>query len=345
MARHVIAVYGAAGHTGRFVVRELARRGCRVIPVRRAAPDPAATAAVPPASEWRYAAVEDADALDAALAGACAVVNCAGPFLDTAPAVVEAALRRGIHYFDIAAEQRSARITLATYSEEARRVGVVVVPAMAFFGGLADLLATEAVGDAREIHSIVIGVALDSWQPTFGTRRTGERNTARRLIVARGALTPQPSPPPTGHWRFPAPVGRQPVVGVPFSEIITISRHVPAASVRSYLNAAPLRELRDPATPPPLASDAAGRSSQRFLMDVVATTSRGTTRLVASGQDIYAVSAPLVVEACMRVLAMPTAVGGGFAPGEIFDTAHFLDALAPAISVRRLDGTDTLEAA
>ena len=45
--------------------------------------------------------------LDRSLAVAAAVINCAGPFLETADAVSAAALRARIHYLDVTAEQLS----------------------------------------------------------------------------------------------------------------------------------------------------------------------------------------------------------------------------------------------
>jgi short subunit dehydrogenase-like uncharacterized protein len=74
------------------------------------------------------------------LAGVAAVVNCAGPFLDTALPVVEAALRAEIPYLDVAAEQAAVQAIRAR-DADARRAGVTVLPAAAFYGGLADLLA------------------------------------------------------------------------------------------------------------------------------------------------------------------------------------------------------------
>ncbi len=72
------------------------------------------------------------------MAGAAAVINCAGPFLDTATPVIEAALRAGIHYLDVAAEQAAARAAFEQFSDSARSAGVTILPAMGFYGGLAD---------------------------------------------------------------------------------------------------------------------------------------------------------------------------------------------------------------
>lgn len=328
-----IAVYGATGHTGQFVLRELERRGYQAVPIGRSEGAPAAGGYAVAPGRWRRAACDDPDALDEALRGSGAVINCAGPFLDTAPAVIEAALRAGIHYFDVTAEQRSVRQSLATYHDEARHRGSVVIPAVAFYGGLADLLAAEATRGARSVECIEVGMALDCWHPTAGTRRTGERNTARRFVIADGRFTPLPRPAPVREWTFPAPFGVQQMAAVPLAEIVTIGRHVAARNVCSYLNTAPLRDLEDPRTPAPIATDPSGRSSQQFVMEVRAEWGEHRGQIAVAGCDIYAATALIVVEACARVLEDPPATGGAFAPAELFDSRDFLRALEPYLAI------------
>ena len=51
------------------------------------------------------ASVDDPASLDRAISGAAAVINCAGPFMDTAAPLIEAAIRGRIHYLDVTAEQ------------------------------------------------------------------------------------------------------------------------------------------------------------------------------------------------------------------------------------------------
>jgi short subunit dehydrogenase-like uncharacterized protein len=256
--------------------------------------------------------------------------------LDTAAPVVEAALRVGAHYLDISAEQRSVRQTLATYKQEAIDAGVVVLPAMAFFGGLADLLVAQICSGLRAVDEILIGVALDYWHPTAGTRRTGERNTARRVIVSAGRLAPLPTSAAPANWRFPKPFGDLPVTAVPLSEIITISSHIAAGRIESFMNKAPLQDLGRADTPAPANVVAGGKSDQQFVMDAIASGDGVSRRIAAFGRDIYAVSAPLVVEACMRVLARGRAKGGTFAPAELFDPQDFLAALSSDIRVESI---------
>lgn len=324
-----IAVFGAAGHTGRFVVAELLRRGFDVIAIGRDRERLAALADGNGRVEARMATVENPSSLGHALAGAAAVINCAGPFLNTAEPVISAALQARIAYLDVSAEQSTALSVFDRFAAPAKAAGIAILPAMGFYGGLGDLLATAAMGDWVSADDLRIAIALDSWLPTQGTRRTGERNTAQRQFLINGGLSPLPSPAPTTTWRFAAPFGDQDMVELPFSETVLISRHLKTDAFHNYLNLTPLRDLRDVNTPPPQAADETGRSAQVFLMEAVARREGEVRRASVMGRDIYAFTAPLIVEAVQWLLNAPVEEGGVFAPGELFDAESFLQSLAP----------------
>jgi len=324
-----VAVYGAYGHTGRFVVAELRRRGFRPIACGRdgdALEAMAAADAMP--LPCRRAAIDDPASLDRALDGVAAVINCAGSFLDTGAPLVEAALRAGVHCVDLAAEQRAVQERFEQHARAAERAGIVVVPGMAFYGGLGDLLVAAAMHDWPDAEAVEIAVALDSWHPTPGTRRTGERNRHRRLVVSGGALVPLADPPPSCEWTFAAPFGRQAMVAMPFTETVLIPSHLRVGSVDAWINASSLQDIRDPSTPPPVASDASGRSPQRFAIEARVRREGERRFALASGRDIYAASAPLAVEAVERILAGAVRGAGVLAPGAAFDARSFLAALA-----------------
>lgn len=324
-----VAVLGAYGHTGRFVIAELQRRGWTPILCGR---DPVRLDALSeawPSLPRRRVSIDDPASLDRAFEGATAAINCAGPFLDTANAAIEAALRARIHYLDIAAEQAPVQAAFDRYDDAARTAGITVVPAMAFYGGLADLLATAAMADWTAADSIEIAVALDSWHPTAGTRLTGQRNTAPRMTVSDGQFATLADPPLKCMWTFPLPFGSVETVALPLSEIVLIHRHLKAKTVDSYMSLAPLADLRDPATPPPVATDASGRSAQRFAIDVIVTRNGETRRAGAQGRDIYAVTAPLIVEALQRLADGRCRATGVVAAGQAFDARDFLAALSP----------------
>ncbi|MEV4186217.1 NAD(P)H-binding protein, partial [Streptosporangium canum] len=70
-----VAVFGAYGHTGRFVVAELHERGYVPLLLGRDQDRLLALAQTQPGLEARQASVDDPASLDRALNGAAAVIN------------------------------------------------------------------------------------------------------------------------------------------------------------------------------------------------------------------------------------------------------------------------------
>ena len=247
-------------------------------------------------------------------------------------------MRTRCHYLDVTGEALVTIETFARYAESelnverVRDADIVLVPSMAFYGALGDLLATVALGDWAEADDISIGVALDSWKPTRGTRLAGERRAGRRVIFDNGRVEvlPPSNQIPTARWKFPSPFGSQEVIGeFPTVDLVTMSRHLRATKISAYLNAAPIRDLRDPNTPGPEPADESGRSAQIFLVEVVARRDDQKRSAIARGRDIYAITAPIVVEAAARILDGNFKRKGIGAPAEIFDARDFLETLAP----------------
>ncbi|GAA0592347.1 saccharopine dehydrogenase NADP-binding domain-containing protein [Actinomadura livida] len=333
----IVVVYGAYGHTGRFVVARLRERGFVPVLSGRDVEKLKALAAGS-GLEVRPASVDDPASLDAALAGAAAVVNAAGPFAVTAAPVIEAALRAGIPYVDVAAEIEANADTFAHFADRARAAGAVVVPAMAFYGGLGDLLATAAMGDWTAADEAHVAYGLSGWHPTAGTRAAGavsrQRRDGRRVRHTSGRLEYRDDDPPTLEWPFPAPMGRRAVIGeFTMADVVTLPSHLDIPEVRTYMTVEAARDLSSPDTPEPAPADELGRSDQTFVVDVVVRSGGAERRATATGRDIYAVTAPLVVEAVDRILTGRTRAAGVASAGEIFDAPDFLRALSPHISL------------
>ncbi|WP_062645021.1 saccharopine dehydrogenase NADP-binding domain-containing protein [Streptomyces maremycinicus] len=384
-------MYGAYGHTGRFVVARLLDRGFVPVlsgrdagklraaaagvsaagavgaaatasaaaavavavadtpapgrapepaPAPERAPEPASASASAPAPgpEIRPASVDDAASLDRALTGVDAVINCAGPFATTAAPLIEAALRAGIPYVDVAAEIEANLDTFAHFADRARAAGVVIVPAMAFYGGLGDLLVTAAMGDWTAADEATVAYGLSGWHPTPGTRTAGtvsrERRGGRRVRWTGGRLEYHDDPPTLLKWPFPEPLGTREVVGeFTMADVVTVPSHLSIPVVRTHMTTAAATDLATPDTPAPTATDAEGRSDQTFVVDAVVRCGGTERRALASGRDIYAVSAPLAVEAVHRVLTGRTRTVGVASAGAAFDAPDFLHALSPDISL------------
>ncbi len=333
-----IVVFGAYGHTGRFVVEELRARGWRSRLSGRDREKLAALATKYPDAAIAPASVEDPASLDTALHGAAAVINCAGPFADTSAPIIDAALRVRMPYVDVMAEVEALVSVFERYDEPARAAGVVIAPAMAFYGALGDLLATAAMRDWPRADAIDVAYALDRWQPTRGTRATIEtskrRRDGRRLVYRDRRLELRTDAAPVVEWTFPAPFGVQPAVAeYTTTAAVAMSRHLATNELQSYMTLAPLKGLSDPDAAPPVAVDDSGRSAQMFAVEVVVRKDTIERRAVARGRDIYAVSAPIAVEAATRLVRGTSGRGGVVTAGEIFPAEEFLRALSPAITI------------
>jgi short subunit dehydrogenase-like uncharacterized protein len=326
-----VVVYGAYGHTGRFVVAELLKRGLTPIPSGR---DAAKLAAAHPGHAVRAASVDDAAALDRALEGADAVINCAGPFASTAGPVVAAALRKGIPYVDVAAEIEANLDTFAHHEREARERGVTIVPAMAFFGGVGDLLATAAIGEWDAADEVSIAYGLSGWVPTAGTMLAGQVSRNRRggLRIAHvdGQLQLRAEAAPRSEWTFPEPLGRQGVVEeFTMADTVTIAHHLAVGRIRSFMTTAAVAGLG--AGPP---AEEEQRPTESFVVEVVVRREGVERRASASGRDIYGTSAPLAVEAVTRLLGSAAPRAGVLSAGQAFDARDFLAALSDHLTIR-----------
>jgi short subunit dehydrogenase-like uncharacterized protein len=329
-----ILVYGAYGHTGRFIISELIDKGFTPVLSGRDRQQLTEVSAAHDGLEVRAASLDDPMALVRALAGTAAVINAAGPFAITASRMVDAAIHARLPYLDIAAEPDVAAATIERHAALALSSGIVLAPAIGFYGGLGNLLATAAMGDWPQADEITLAYALSSWKPTLGTRATIEaaeqRRGGQRLVFSNHRLELRNDAAPIAEWDFPEPIGRQ-VVAAEFTtaDSVTMSRHLRTRKLHEYMTLAPLRDLAAPDLSPPPAVDARGRSAQTFLIEAVVRRGNLQRRAVVRGQDIYAVTAPLVVEAMRRLLAQPKQWHGVVSAGELGDARGFLKALAP----------------
>jgi hypothetical protein len=254
-----------------------------------------------------------------------AVINCAGPFARTSAPVIESALRAQIPYLDVAAEIEANADTFEQYADRAREGGIPIVPAMAFYGGLGDLLATAAMAGWTSADEICIAYALSSWKPTLGTRATSQvskqRRDGRRIVFSNHRMQFRTEDAPVVSWTFPPPIGSQMVVGeFTTADSVTIPRHLRTSEIRTYMTVAPLKDLDDPDLSGPPVTDKSGRSAQTFLVEVLVRVGSEERRAVARGRDIYA----------ERVLNVRRKTAGVFSAGEIFDARDFLKSLCPS---------------
>jgi hypothetical protein len=209
----------------------------------------------------------------------------------------------------------------------------------AFISSVMAELAAERQAVAEGIRAVglrpVMFEGFGGRDADLGTRATSQvsrqRRGGRRIVFSNHRMQFRTDDAPVANWTFPPPIGTQAVVAeFTTADSITIPHHLRTSEVRTYMTLAPLKDLDDPDLSPPPATDNAGRSAQTFLVEVIARVGNEERRAVAKGRDIYAFTAPLVVEATQRVVSMRGKAAGVFAAGEIFDARDFLKSLCPA---------------
>jgi short subunit dehydrogenase-like uncharacterized protein len=176
-------IYGANGYTGRLAVAAAVSAGERPVLAGRSV-----SQIVPLAREHglehRMFGLDDPREVRAGLAGMRAVLNCAGPFSRTAPAMLEAALATGAHYLDITGEIEVFEQVFAR-DPELRRRGCVALPGVGFDvvpTDCAAALVADALPEADTLEIAFFGVGGIS----RGTARTMVEALGRPGLVRRG---------------------------------------------------------------------------------------------------------------------------------------------------------------
>ncbi|MEU6187108.1 saccharopine dehydrogenase NADP-binding domain-containing protein [Nocardia sp. NPDC047038] len=340
-----IAVYGATGHTGGYLLAELRRRGVDPILVGRDADRvrAAADAADLPAADIRVADLSDHTALVTAFTGADVVISSLPAYVEHGSAVLAAAIDAGAHYTDMSGEQIFLKRVLDEFGPRAAAAGVTVVSGVTDSNLPGDLLAhlitrrvpgpaevvlshlSKSGGNGSKGSAKTVLASLDwfrggGWHYADGELRTGA--TARREKMTFPGDTE-----PTTVAKFPQP----PVLTIPRHSDVSYVEGVLATSILDTLSGF-TAELID--TLP----DAPG-ADLRYDLVVDAFGADGRqVRGVLSGVDSYRDSALMAVESAVR-LAGGAAAPGALAPAEAFDPADFLDALAPFGITWRIEGS------
>jgi len=154
-----IMIYGATGYTGGLITAYAQASGLPVIIAGRnekKLESMAAGSNIP----YRAFSLGEPETVIAALQDVAVLLNCAGPFMYTANALMRASVDSNTHYLDVAAEPDSYRLAEALDSE-ATTAGVMLLPgcggSVAMLGCLAGHTA-ERLSDPKKI-TLALNVA------------------------------------------------------------------------------------------------------------------------------------------------------------------------------------------
>ncbi|RVX38591.1 saccharopine dehydrogenase-like protein [Nonomuraea polychroma] len=296
-----IAVYGATGHTGRLVSAELRARGREIILSGRDAGALKALSDELGGARVHHATIDDPAALRELAGQADVLIHCAGPFTHTGRPVATAAAEGGCHYVDHALEQHHTKWMFDTLQEPARQAGITMVTAMSFYGGTGDLLAGAVAEGLTGIDRVITAYSVSDWRLTTGAKQTAELLFAdtRRITYTDGEQHVGYVEPRNAVFPFPPPLGpRTMIAPVPFSEVVTVPRHVRTRHVEAQLTA---HTFEDEQAFTSEHVDAATRAGSRFTVAAQVITADGGRAGQVSGQDLWRLSALASVEAAVRI--------------------------------------------
>lgn len=341
-----VCVFGATGHTGRLAVQALRDRGAEVLACGR-------NAAALASFEEDGVATRRVDVtrraeVDAALRGADAVANLAGPFIATGSIPVESAIAEGIPYADTTGEQAFMHASRERYHEAARRAGSPVVHALAFEYAFGDLAASaELPGGGEALHVF--------YRPRGAGASAGTKKSIARVLAAPalsyegGALRRVAA----GRWRRVFPTAEGPRTGVSFAggEVVTVPRHTRFSTVRTYIAATPtiaritrlaaplarvalrgpmlglVERAIDARHEPPM--NARARGEVHLLADPGSPSER---HVVVHTPDPYVATAHILAEGLLRARG-----AGVLAPAEAMDAKDALGAMGRALPGFRVE--------
>jgi len=326
MARDLL-VYGSCGYTGALVVDHAVTTGLDPILAGRDA-ERVEAQATERDCDHRVFSLEHPPVVERQVADVGAVLNCAGPFEETADPLVEACLRSGTDYLDLAGNVDVLESTAAR-DAEATEAGVVLVPAVGMDVVPTDCLAAILHGLLPEATALTLAIdGLGTFSP--GTLKSVLRGLDRPGVVRRdGRLETVPMA-----WkrrRFDFPTGETTAVTVPWGDVSTAYYSTGVPNIETYAGvpsrAGTLMERTQPlapvlSSPPvrgaaealvdrfvsgPTASERA--DSESHILGEVTTEDGTVARARMRTPDTYDLTATTAVAAAERVLDGEAAEG------------------------------------
>ncbi len=228
-----LMVYGATGFSGRMLAGQL-REGGRdlVLAGRNSARLEALAAAL--RVPCRVFDLSDLQRIEHGLADIGVLVNAAGPFIETAPVLIEACLATRTHYLDLAGEWPVFAMAQGR-GREAAAQSVMLMPGAGFAIVASDCLLAHASAAAED--TVLLRLAIS--QPSVmsrGTFRSVLSLTSRSALVRRaGELISLPAGQLERNFDFGD--GLRTAMAVSWPDVLTGQQTTGVASIEVYAEA------------------------------------------------------------------------------------------------------------
>jgi short subunit dehydrogenase-like uncharacterized protein len=171
-------IYGATGYTGRLMAHMAKEQGLNPILSGRNAKKLKAVAE-PLGLEYKVVDLAEKELLDRALTDMTCVLHMAGPFSTTSRPMLEACIRKGVHYLDITGEIDVFE-ACAARDRDAQKRGIMVMPGVGF-----DVVPSDCMAAYVKEHlpdATILTLAM-------GGLNSASRGTAKSAIEGIGRGT------------------------------------------------------------------------------------------------------------------------------------------------------------
>jgi len=228
-----VLVYGATGFSGRAIAERLRDDGHDVVLAGREKSRLRACAeglGLP----FRAFSLDDTSSLEHGLADVRVVMHAAGPFLRTAAAMIEACVRTGTHYLDLAGEWPVFALAQRR-GPEAAAAGVMLMPGVGFSIVVSDCLLAHAVRQAGRASLLRVAISRPEIM-SRGTLRSALGLTSATTLVRRGG-TLRRLPAGRLEAQFDFGEGGRPCVAVSWPDVVTGQHTTGVPDIEAYVEA------------------------------------------------------------------------------------------------------------
>ncbi|MGN7773633.1 saccharopine dehydrogenase family protein [Phyllobacterium sp. 22552] len=300
-----LMIYGATGYTGRMAAKYAKAAGTPVVLAGRTE-ESLSRLAAELGVEYRVFGLDEAAAIDKGLAYISVLLNCAGPFLRTAGALMRASLRNGVHYLDTAAELDSYCLA-EDLDDEAKAAGIMLMPGGGGSVAMLGSLAGHAVGRVHDPRKIRIALHVAGGLSRGSAISAMENVTTQTLARIDGKLV---SAPAEGIRKFDFGKGGVDCFPVTLPDLITIWRSTGVPDVETFVHVTGDGFPQGDVSLLPDGPSEDERLANRYQAAIEVTNAEG--QVTSSRLDTvngYTFTAMATAEAGRRVL------GGEFRPG------------------------------
>lgn len=228
-----LLIYGAAGYTGRMAAAHARQSALPLVLAGRSA-EALSTLARRLDAEFRVFDAADDKAIDAALTDVAVILNCAGPFIRTAGPLIQAAIRNGVHYLDIAAELDSYRLA-EQFDASARAAGAMLLPGSGGSVAMLGCLASHAAAHVTSPRKVSIALHVSGGM-SRGSAISASENLTPTTLVRIGDQLSERTSRDTRLFDFGNGHGAVPCFPVTLPDLITIGRSLAVPDVETFVH-------------------------------------------------------------------------------------------------------------